>query len=251
MIEKIKKYLLASSIAAIIFFKRDLIFPEQLPQVDAIKSDAQRRTVLVSWDTQTWSGLIFSEDTSGMNILTIIHKESMKKIMASGKTDVTITTESGNVLQAKIVSWDSCQEISMLKVLDKTYRGGFSEAKIEKSEQYLSENLFSFGHPLGLRIHYSQGVLTSKDIMIKECGMITSGFSGGTMPGQTGSGVWNDKGELSGLIVATSAYQIKAINTNGEILGYSNMPVDFLGRYIPSNVVEHFLANQPAFVVAK
>ena len=251
MIEKIKKYLLASCILALLFFRKDLIFPTSIVNSNDIKADAKARTVLVSWDTQTWSGLIFSEDVSGMNILTIIHKESMKKIMASGKTNVTITTESGAALQAEIVSWDSCQEISMLRVLDKTYREGFSEAKIEKSEQYLSENLFSFGHPLGLTIHYSQGVLTSKDIMIKECGMITYGFSGGTMPGQTGSGVWNDKGELSGLIVATSAYQIKTLTTSGEVIGHSNMPVGFLGRYIPSSVVDSFIKNPPKFDLAK
>lgn len=249
MIEKIKKYLLAASIVAVLFFKRDLIFSEQSQQADPIRSDAQHRTVIVSWGTQTWSGLIFSEDASGMNILTIIHQDAMKKIIASGKNEVTVVTESGKTLKAEIISWDGCQEISMLKVLDKAYNERFSETKIEKSEQYLSENLFSFGHPLGLKIHYSQGVLTSKDVVIKECGMITYGFSGGTMPGQTGSGVWNDKGELSGLIVATSAYQIKTMNSNGEILGYSNMPVDFLGRYIPSSIVSHFLANQERFSI--
>jgi hypothetical protein len=251
MIEKIKKYLLVSSILALLFFRKDLVFPTRVVSSDDVRADAQARTVLIGWDTQTWSGVIFSENTSGINILTIIHKESMKKIKASGSDEVNVTTEAGEELKAKIISWDSCQEISMLKISNNAHIAGFAESKLEAPTQYLSESLFSFGHPLGLRTHYSQGFLTSKDIMIKDCGMITYGFSGGTMPGQTGSGVWNDKGELSGLIVATSAYQIKTLTETGGIIGYSNMPVDFLGRYIPSGVVASFIKNPPKFDIEK
>jgi hypothetical protein len=71
--------------------------------------------------------------------------------------------------------------------------------------------------------------------------MVTNGFSGGTVPGQTGSGVWNESGELSGLIVATSAFPIKTLDKEGNQVGVSVIPITFLGRFIPALDIRKFL----------
>ena len=116
-----------------------------------------------------------------------------------------------------------------------------SKIKLESKESYLSQPLFSFGHPLGLNLHYSEGYLSSVGNRIKPCGMVTNGFSGGTVPGQTGSGVWNESGELSGLIVATSAFPIKTLDREGNQVGVSVIPITFLGRFIPALDIRKFL----------
>ena len=115
---------------------------------------------------------------------------------------------------------------------------------ISKGEEKLSDKIYSFGHPLGLNLHYSEGVVTSKDNILKSCGMITNGFSGGTIPGQTGSGVWNEEGQLVGLIVAASAYSADVYSQSFEKIGFSKIPVTFLGRYVRAAEIESLIKEE-------
>lgn len=230
-------------IFAIVIFRTKLLLPGgRLNSEEGAKEDAAKRSVLIEWGTASWSGIVLSSDLSGTKILTIVHEESMKKINSSQIKELSISLESGEKFQASIDRWNNCNELSILTIPTSTIYG-LSEVRLEKDSSKISERLFSFGHPLGLNLHYVEGYLTSKGNKIKPCGMITSGFSGGTIPGQTGSGIWNFQGELSGLIVATSAYPIKTSDKDGNIIGTSTVPIPFLGRYIPSYEIRSFLEN--------
>ena len=243
----IKKHL--SSFAFLYFiliiyiFRVNLLLPYEGTNSEEIaKEQAAKRSILIEWGTASWSGIILSSDLSGTKILTIVHEESIKKINSSQAKEINIILEGGKKYKASVKRWNTCNELSILTIPSSTL-SNLQPIRIESDSSKVSERLFSFGHPLGLNLHYAEGYLTSKGNKIKPCGMITNGFSGGTIPGQTGSGIWNFKGELSGMIVATSAYPIKTSDKNGNIIGSSTIPITFLGRYIPSYEIRSFLQD--------
>jgi S1-C subfamily serine protease len=243
----IKKHL--SSFAFLYFiliisiFSGKLFLPyEGIDSEESAKEQAAERSVLVEWCTASWSGIILSSNLSETKILTIFHEESMKKISSSQTKKIRISLENGKKYEASVKKWNNCNELSVFTIPSSTL-SNLPAIRLEPDTSKISERLFSFGHPLGLNLHYAEGFLTSKGNKIKPCGMITNGFSGGTIPGQTGSGIWNFKGELSGMIVATSAYPIKTSDSKGNIIGSSTIPITFLGRYIPSYEIKSFLQD--------
>lgn len=223
-----------------IFNNPQIIVPQKLEeQREENKKEALNRSVLISTATSSWSGVIFERNQNRTLILTIVHEESMRKI--SENSDITTSFNDGGNYASKIVAWDDCNEVALIEVKNFNTLSQLKKIEIDYNEQNYSERLFSFGHPLGLNVHYSEGFLSSKNNSLKDCGMITNGYSGGVIPGQTGSGVWNDRGQLSGLIVATSAYPIKVYGESGKVNGVSTIPVTFLGRYIPASTIKSFL----------
>lgn len=230
-------------ILILFIFRGSLLLPYGgMNSEEIVKEQAAKRAVLIEWETASWSGVIFSSNLSETKILTIIHEESMKKINSSQVKKIGVSLEDGKKYQASIEKWNTCNELSILTIPTSTM-SSFQSIRLESDSSKISERLFSFGHPLGLNLHYVEGYLTSKGNKIKPCGMITNGFSGGTIPGQTGSGIWNFKGELSGLIVATSAFPIKTLDKDGNVIGTSTIPITFLGRYVPSYEVRSFLQD--------
>jgi len=246
--DKIKKSLgyinIIVTALILIIFNKELLLPKDGPNsiLEEKRAFAEKRTLMIEWKTASWSGVIF-ESTSGItNILTVIHEDSMKKIKNSGDLAVKISSDDGRSFSGKIKKWNSCNELAILQVENSGLPYN-SKLHIQSYDEGLSQRLFSFGHPLGLKIHYTEGYLSSIGNKIKPCGMITNGFSGGTIPGQTGSGVWNKSGELSGLIVATSAMPIKSYDVDGNQTGISVIPVTFLGRFVPASEIREFLKD--------
>jgi hypothetical protein len=245
--ERVRKNLgyfnLIISFFILVFFNKELLLPKEGPisLSKEVRDAAEERTLLIEWGTATWSGIILSSELEKIQVLTIIHEDAMKKINDAKNDILKISLKSGEVYLGKIKKWNQCNELSVIEI-DSTGRTPFlSKLNLETEIGYLSQPLFSFGHPLGLNIHYSEGYLSSTGNKIKPCGMVTSGFSGGTIPGQTGSGVWNERGELSGLIVATSAFPAKTFDAEGKQIGQSVIPITFLGRFIPASEIEQFL----------
>lgn len=227
----------------LIIFSKELLVPKDGPigLSAEIKSSVAKRSALIEWESSSWSGVILSSGLNKTKILTIIHEDSMKKIKESGGDILKISFNSEEKYNGKIIKWNECNELSIIEIDSKNIMKINTPLKLESKESYLSQPLFSFGHPLGLNLHYSEGYLSSIGNKIKPCGMITNGFSGGTVPGQTGSGVWNEDGELSGLIVATSAFPIKTLDKTGDQIGISVIPITFLGRFVPSSDIKRFL----------
>lgn len=230
------------SFLIIIFFNKELFLPDGgiVSRQSEIKISAEERTLLLEWGSSSWSGIILSSGFHKMKVLTIIHEDSMKKMLSSNGKVIFISNDKISKKEAKVKKWNTCNELAILEVENEKNLTFFNEPIIENNSEKLSQPLFSFGHPLGLNLHYSEGYLSSFGNKIKPCGMITNGFSGGTIPGQTGSGVWNKKGELSGMIVATSAFPIKSINEDGKVIAMSNIPITFLGRFIPASEIKKF-----------
>lgn len=236
-------FLYLTSIAFI--FKDELLLPSSvINSEDIIKERAAKRSVLIEWENASWSGIILSGGLVDTKILTIIHNDSMRKINDSADKNIKVSLSDGSSHSAFIESWNSCNELSILTIPNETL-SNIPDIILESDSSEISKRLFSFGHPLGLNLHYVEGYLSSKGNKIKPCGMITNGFSGGIIPGQTGSGIWNFQGELSGLIIATSAYPIKVSDNNGVVVGFSAIPITFLGRYIPSSDIRSFLKISP------
>ena len=224
-------------------FRYELFIPSiGMNSEEIVKEQAAKRSVLIEWETASWSGIVLSSSLIETKILTIVHEDSMKRISNSNNKKINISFNDGKKYEALIERWSPCNELSILTIPGGTV-SNLPDIILELDSSKISERLFSFGHPLGLNLHYAEGYLSSKGHKIKSCGMITNGFSGGTIPGQTGSGVWNFKGELSGLIIATSAYPIKTSDKNGVVIGSSVIPITFLGRYIPSSDVRSFLED--------
>ncbi len=222
------------------FNNPQIIIPKKIEEKrEQYKKEALNRNVLISTDTSSWSGVIFERNQNKTLILTIIHEESMKKIDQDSK--INISFYDGESYASKVTAWDNCNEVALIEIKNFNTLSQLKKLEIDSNDQNYSDRLFSFGHPLGLNVHYSEGFLSSKNNILKDCGMITNGYSGGVIPGQTGSAVWNDRGQLSGLIVATSAYPIKVYEESGKINGMSTIPVTFLGRYIPASTIRAFL----------
>lgn len=224
-------------------FRYELLLPSTgIDSEEIVREQAAKRSVLIEWETASWSGIVLSSSLTETKILTIVHEESMKKINNSNNKKINISFNDGKKYEGLVERWSPCNELSILTIPSGTV-SNLPDIILESDSSKISERLFSFGHPLGLNLHYAEGYLSSKGNRIKSCGMITNGFSGGTIPGQTGSGIWNFQGELSGLIIATSAYPIKTSDKNGVVIGSSAIPITFLGRYIPSNAVRSFLED--------
>lgn len=231
------------SAAVVFIFKDGLLLPSAIVNSEEIvKEQAAKRSVLIEWGNSSWSGIILSSGLVDTKILTIIHDESMKKINDSDDKKIKVSLRDGRTHSAFVESRNSCNELSILTIPDRIV-SNLPDVILELDSSKISERLFSFGHPLGMNLHYAEGYLSSKGNKIKSCGVITNGFSGGTIPGQTGSGIWNFQGELSGLIIATSTYPIKTSDKNGVVIGFSAIPITFLGRYIPSSDIRSFLSN--------
>ncbi len=233
------------SFLIIVFFNEKLFLPADgiISRQSELKKYAEERTLLLEWESASWSGIILSSSLDKIKILTIIHEDSMKKILSSNKKIIFASNDKLEKKEAIIKKWNVCNELAILEITSAKNLLFFKEPKLEEKNERLSQPLFSFGHPLGLNLHYSEGYLSSVGNKIKPCGMITNGFSGGTIPGQTGSGVWNNSGELSGLIVATSAFPIRSMNKDGEVVGISNIPITFLGRFVPSYEINKFIKD--------
>ena len=244
--DKIKKSLFYINIvaAALIFiiFNKELLIPKDgtASILEEKKISAEKRTLMIEWETATWSGVVLESSSGITKILTIIHEDSMTKIKNSKNLAVKISSDDGRFYSGKIKKWNNCNELAMLQIEDSSMQY-IKKLNIESTNNGLSQRLFSFGHPLGLKLHYTEGYLSSIGNRIRPCGMITNGFSGGTIPGQTGSGVWNMNGELSGLIVATSAMPIKSYDKDGNQIGVAVIPVTFLGRFIPASEIKEFI----------
>jgi hypothetical protein len=245
--EKVRKSLgyfnIIVSFLVLTIFSKELFLPKDGPTSIShqIRESAEERTLMIEWGSASWTGVVLKSELNKISILTIIHEDAMKKIKNSKDQALLVSFGSGREYKGSIKKWNECNELSLVEIQTGESPQFIKNLELESRGGYLSQPLFSFGHPLGLNLHYSEGYLSSIGNKIKPCGMVTDGFSGGTIPGQTGSGIWNEEGKLSGLIVATSAFPVKTINSNGEQIGLSIIPITFLGRFVPASEIKKFL----------
>lgn len=232
-----------SIMIAVGFRGADFISSSYASSFGLAKQNAFLRSVKIYSMESSWSGLIYKKNNeSGFLILTIIHKETMSDFVSSGFPYLVVTMESGEKHFAEVAAWDSCNEVAMIKVIEND-SGYIPKIIISNGELNYGFPLFTMGHPLGEGLHYAEGVMSSKNTIISDCGASTDGFSSTILPGSTGSGVYDNNGRLVGLVIATSTYQVYNQNQLGEIISVGSVPQSEMGLYIPADTISLFLTE--------
>lgn len=161
------------------------------------------------------SGVIVSEDGY---IITNNH-------VIEGATQITVTTTDGTAYEAKLVGRDDNLDVALLKI----DASGLTVASFGDSDQLqLGEKVVAIGNPLGqLGGTVTEGIVSAlnREITIDGKAMTLLQTDASINPGNSGGGLFNDQGQLIGLVVAKSA---------GE-------DVEGLGFAIPINDVQEIL----------
>ncbi|MCR5004275.1 MAG: trypsin-like peptidase domain-containing protein [Clostridiales bacterium] len=161
------------------------------------------------------SGVIISEDGY---IITNNH-------VIEDATQITVTTTDGTAYEAKLVGRDDNLDVALLKI----EASGLTVASFGDSDQLaLGEEVVAIGNPLGqLGGTVTEGIVSSlnREITIDGKAMTLLQTDAAINPGNSGGGLFNDQGQLIGLVVAKSS---------GE-------DVEGLGFAIPINNVQAIL----------
>ncbi len=161
------------------------------------------------------SGVIVSEDGY---IITNNH-------VIEDATQITVTTTDGTSYEAKLVGRDDQLDVALLKI----DASGLTVASFGDSDAVnLGENVVAIGNPLGqLGGTVTQGIVSSlnREITIDGKAMTLMQTDAAINPGNSGGGLFNDQGQLIGLVVAKS---------EGE-------DVEGIGFAIPINSVQEIL----------
>ena len=161
------------------------------------------------------SGVIISEDGY---IITNNH-------VIEDATQITVTTTDGTAYEAKLVGRDDNLDVALLKI----EASGLTVASFGDSDNVeLGEKVVAIGNPLGqLGGTVTEGIVSSlnREITIDGKAMTLMQTDAAINPGNSGGGLFNDQGQLIGLVVAKSS---------GE-------DVEGLGFAIPINNVQEIL----------
>ena len=163
------------------------------------------------------SGVIISEDGY---IITNNH-------VIDGANKTTVTLKDGTTYDAKLIATDSKTDIALLKVeasgLDAAVFGDSSKLEV-------GQTAIAIGNPLGqLGGTVTSGIISAlnRDITIEGETMNLLQTDAAINPGNSGGGLFNENGELIGLVVAKST---------GE-------DVEGLGFAIPSELVKSVVSE--------
>lgn len=189
-------------------------------------------------NNSVWSGTIISDNAGRKEILTIIHENSSRSFGLNEKAwDVYARLDNKRV-KASLKKWDGCSELALFEV-DSEYNIGSPPSKIGENEPKISEELFTAGNPIGLGVYFSKGILSKRESIRKDCGLVASGFTAGVVPGQTGSGVFKTNGELVGVVIAVSAIPISSEGDGSKVT--MHVPIYGIGHFVPLSYIKSFL----------
>lgn len=140
------------------------------------------------------SGVIV--DTKGY-IMTCNH-------VIEGASKITVTLKDGTSLEAKVIGTDSQNDIAVLKINAKNLTAA---AYGDSSELQVGDMVVAIGNPLGqLGGSASSGIISSLDRTItvdnREMTLLQTDTS--INPGNSGGGLFDDNGNLIGIVVAKS-----------------------------------------------
>ncbi len=139
-----------------------------------------------------------------------------------GATSVKVTLRNGTSYDAKLVASDEQSDLAVIKIEAE----GLTTATLADSDTLeVGQTAIAIGNPLGqLGGSVSQGILSALDreITVEDNTMTLLQTDAAINPGNSGGGLFNDSGELIGIVNAKSG---------GE-------NIDGLGFAIPSNLVK-------------
>lgn len=185
-----------------------------------------------------WSGVIVKSDNDSFYVLTVIHDNEVIKLAI--ETDVYkmfIRTNLGEVLEAKVIKWDWCTELALLKVEDNHKHKRIKVAYFDASVGSIVDTA---GNPLGYGIKYGEGVVSATKNEDKICTMWST-YTGGIISGQTGSPIVNQRGRLVGMVTALATRPVIVVDEINLPVGVVQVPVYHMGYYITLDTIKGFL----------
>jgi serine protease Do len=176
------------------------------------------------------SGVVYSADGY---ILTNNH-------VIDGATTITVTMDDGTTYQAKLLATDSQTDIAVLKV----EATGLTPVTLAKDDSTLSvgDLAVAIGNPLGtLAGTATEGIISAleREITIDGNTMTLLQTSASINPGNSGGGLFDQYGNLIGIVVAKSS------GSDIEGLGFA-IPASTVGKIAASLIENGYVTGRPA-----
>ena len=175
------------------------------------------------------SGVIYSEDGY---IITNNH-------VISGASNITVTLHDGTELEATLVATDAQTDVAVIKV-DKT--GLTSVSFGDSASLSVGDLAVAIGNPLGtLSGTATEGIISAleREITIDGKSMTLIQTSASINPGNSGGGLFDQYGNLIGIVVAKSS------GSDVEGLGFA-IPADTVLKVAKSLIENGYVTGRPA-----
>ncbi len=202
-----------------------------------------------------WTGVVIDQTVGTYGypttVLTIIHDSPETRFFvalgvwsAVGKIGV-----DGEPHSYRVAKWDPCSEVALLStVLDEPTE--VSDLAWWRSR--VGQKVSTVGNPLGNGLQFNRGYISAEKALPYDCTfnekpVVLDGYAGGTVPGQTGSPLFNSSGRITGLLTAVSVYTSPTFDQYGQLVGITPVPVYHMGYYVPLKVIREVIAKAPWF----
>lgn len=198
--------------------------------VEVTTSSVQTNGIFAQYVTEgAGSGVIISEDGY---ILTNNH-------VIEGQSSIKVTTSDGQEYDATVVGTDDKTDIAVLKI----EASGLTPAVIGDSDSLVvGETAVAVGNPLGeLGGTVTDGIISALDreVTVEGKNMTLLQTSAAVSPGNSGGGLFNEKGELVGIVNAKSG------GDNVEGIGFA-VPINTAMEVAEQLIANGYVSGRPA-----
>lgn len=160
--------------------------------------------------------------------------------VVSGAQQVTVTTHDGDEYAATVIGTDSQTDIAVLKI----EADGLTPATIGDSDALVvGEYAMAVGNPMGeLGGTVTDGIISglNRSVEVEGQNMTLLQTSAAVSPGNSGGGLFNERGELIGIVNA------KSIEEGADGLGFA-IPINTAMSVAQSLIENGYVTGRPAF----
>ncbi len=207
-------------------------------EVTELTQDSVVEITTESVQTDSW---LQSYVTEGAGSGVIISKDGYimtNNHVIDGASKVTVTTRGGKSYEAEIVGADSTNDVAVIKV----DASDLTAATYGNSDQIkVGDMAVAIGNPLGeLGGTVTAGIISAKDreLTIDGATMNLIQTDSSINPGNSGGGLFNDEGQLIGLVVAKSS------GSDVEGLGFA-IPINTAADVAEQLMDKGYVSGQP------
>jgi len=187
---------------------------ENLKPLVSVMSPA-RRTWFTNQEAPSASfgaGMLLEANTDGYLFVTARHVvDGMGWKSNRGDRDVLVAMASGTWGEGQVIARHKALDLILIWVKRESGQGDFVQPIARPAEVVDGETVFVIGHPEGLRFTLSTGIISRTDRNLFQ-------MSAPVSPGNSGGPVFDDKGELVGIV--TSMVD-KQMDPNAENLNFA------------------------------
>lgn len=178
------------------------------------------------------SGVIYTADGY---IITNAH-------VIDGAQQITVTLNDGTSYSAKVIGSDSQSDVAVVKI-DAT---GLTPAVLGDSDSVsIGETAIAVGNPSSLGITTTDGIISAlnRNVTIEGNTMTLLQTSAAISPGNSGGGLFNENGQLIGIVNAKNASE------NAEGLGFA-IPIN-TAKAVAQDLIENgYVTGRPALGIS-